>query len=57
MFEILRGQLPAVPAGALYLNNTAEMDLALILLPRTVAEAIASALELYAGRDTAFIAI
>jgi N-acetylmuramoyl-L-alanine amidase len=42
----------------LHLTNPEELDLASDpYYPTTVAEAIASALELYAGRDTAFIAV
>ena len=58
-FEILREtNIPAVVLEPLYLTNPAELDLASdSYYPATVAEAMASALELYAGRDTAFIAI
>jgi N-acetylmuramoyl-L-alanine amidase len=58
-FEILREtNIPAVVLEPLYLTNPAELDLASDpFYPATVAKAMASALELYAGRDTAFIAI
>jgi N-acetylmuramoyl-L-alanine amidase len=58
-FEILREtNIPAVVIEPLYLTNPGEMDLASDpYYPTTVAEAIASALELYAGRDAAFIAV
>lgn len=58
-FEILREtNIPAVVIEPLYLTNPGEMDLASDpYYPATVAEAIASALELYAGRDAAFIAV
>ena len=58
-FEILREtNIPAVVLEPLYLTNPAELDLASDpYYPATVAKAMASALELYAGRDTAFIAI
>jgi N-acetylmuramoyl-L-alanine amidase len=42
----------------LYLTNPEELDLASDpYYPATVAEAVAGALELYAGRDAAFIAV
>jgi N-acetylmuramoyl-L-alanine amidase len=42
----------------LHLTNPEELDLASDpYYPATVAEAITSALELYAGRDAAFIAV
>jgi N-acetylmuramoyl-L-alanine amidase len=58
-FEILREtNIPAVILEPLYLSNPEELDLASDpYYPATVAEAIASALELYAGRDAAFIAV
>jgi N-acetylmuramoyl-L-alanine amidase len=58
-FEILREtNITAVIIEPLYLTNPEEMELATDpYYPVTVAEAIASALELYAGRDTAFIAV
>ena len=58
-FEILREtNIPAVVLEPLHLTNPEELDLASDpYYPATVAEAIASALELYAGRDTAFIAV
>jgi N-acetylmuramoyl-L-alanine amidase len=58
-FEILREtNIPAVILEPLHLTNPAELDLASDpYYPATVAEAIASALELYAGRDKAFIAV
>ena len=58
-YEILREtNIPAVVLEPLYLTNPRELELASDpYYPTTVAEAIASALELYAGRDAAFIAI
>jgi N-acetylmuramoyl-L-alanine amidase len=58
-FEILREtNIPAVVLEPLHLTNPRELDLASDpYYPATVAEAIASALELYAGRDAAFIAV
>jgi N-acetylmuramoyl-L-alanine amidase len=58
-FDILREtNIPAVMLELLYLSNPRELDLASDpYYPTTVAEAIASALELYAGRDTTFIAV
>jgi N-acetylmuramoyl-L-alanine amidase len=58
-FEILREtNIPAVILEPLHLTNPEELDLASDpYYPATVAEAIASALELYAGRDKAFIAV
>src|SRR5215210_2262728 len=58
-FEILREtNIPAVVLEPLHLTNPEELDLASDpYYPATVAEAIASALELYAGRDKAFIAV
>lgn len=58
-FEILREtNIPAVVVEPLYLTNPNEMNLASDpYYPATVAEAIASSLELYAGRDAAFIAV
>jgi N-acetylmuramoyl-L-alanine amidase len=58
-FEILREtNIPAVILEPLHLTNPEELDLASDpYYPATVSEAIASALELYAGRDKAFIAV
>jgi N-acetylmuramoyl-L-alanine amidase len=58
-YEILREtNIPAVVVEPLYLTNAQELELAADpYYPATVAEAIASALELYAGRDAAFIAV
>ncbi|MDP8946594.1 MAG: N-acetylmuramoyl-L-alanine amidase, partial [Actinomycetota bacterium] len=54
-YEILREtNIPAVILEPLFLTNPRELELASDpYYPATVAEAIASALELYAGRDTA----
>ena len=58
-YEILREtNIPAVVLEPLHLTNPRELELASDpYYPTTVAEAIASALELYAGRDAAFIAV
>src|ERR687897_1517469 len=58
-FEILREtNIPAVILEPLHLTNSEELDLASDpYYAATVDEAIASALELYAGRDKAFIAV
>src|ERR671912_2115716 len=58
-YEILREtNIPAVVLEPLHLTNPRDLELASDpYYPTTVAEAIASALELYAGRDTAFIAM
>jgi len=58
-YEILREtNIPAVVLEPLHLTNPQELELASDpYYPTTVAEAIAGALELYAGRDQAFIAI
>ena len=58
-YEILREtNIPAVVLEPLFLTNPRELMLASDpYYPATVAEAIASALELYAGRDKAFIAV
>lgn len=58
-YDILREtNIPAVLLEPLYLTNPRELDLASDpYYPTTVAEAIAAALELYAGRDAAFIAV
>jgi N-acetylmuramoyl-L-alanine amidase len=58
-YEILREtNIPAVILEPLFLTHPRELELASDpYYPATVAEAIASALELYAGRDTAFIAV
>ncbi len=58
-YELLREtNIPAVMLEPLFLTNPSELELASDpYYPATVAEAIASALELYAGRDTAFIAV
>ena len=58
-YDILREtNIPAVVVEPLYLTNPRELDLASDpYYPATIAEAIAGALELYAGRDAAFIAV
>ena len=58
-YDILREtNIPAVVVEPLYLTNPRELELASDpYYPTTVAEAIAGALELYAGRDAAFIAV
>jgi N-acetylmuramoyl-L-alanine amidase len=58
-YDILREtNMPAVVLEPLYLTNPREFELATDpYYPATVAEAIAGALELYAGRDAAFIAV
>ena len=58
-YELLREtNIPAVVLEPLFLTNPRELALASDpYYPTTVAEAIASALELYAGRDKAFIAV
>jgi N-acetylmuramoyl-L-alanine amidase len=58
-YDILREtNIPAVALEPLFLSNPRELELASDpYYPATVAEAIASALELYAGRDKAFIAV
>jgi len=58
-YEILREtNIPAVVLEPLHLTNPRELELASDpYYPATVAEAIAGALELYAGRDQAFIAV
>jgi N-acetylmuramoyl-L-alanine amidase len=58
-YDILREtNIPAVLLEPLYLTNPRELGLASDpYYPATVAEAIAGALELYAGRDAAFIAV
>jgi N-acetylmuramoyl-L-alanine amidase len=58
-YEILREtNIPAVVLEPLHLTNPGELELASDpYYPATVAEAIAGALELYAGRDQAFIAV
>ena len=58
-YEILREtNIPAVVLEPLHLTNPKELKLASDpYYPATVAEAIAGALELYAGRDQAFIAV
>ena len=58
-YEILREtNIPAVVLEPLHLTNPKELDLATDpYYPAAVAEAIASSLELYAGRDKAFIAV
>jgi N-acetylmuramoyl-L-alanine amidase len=57
-YDILREtNIPAVMLEPLFLTNPENLDLAADpYYPATVAEAIAGALELYAGRDPAFIA-
>jgi N-acetylmuramoyl-L-alanine amidase len=58
-YEILREtNIPAVALEPLFLTNPRELEIASDpYYPATVAEAIASSLELYAGRDKAFIAV
>src|SRR5918994_387845 len=58
-YDILREtNIPAVVVEPLYLTNPRELELASDpYYPTTVAEAIAGALELYVGRDAAFIAL
>ena len=58
-YEILREtNIPAVVVELLHLTNPNDLELASDpYYPATVAEAIAGSLELYAGRDQAFIAI
>ncbi len=58
-YDILREtNIPAVVLEPLYLTNPREYELASDpYYPATVAEAVAGALELYAGRDAAFIAV
>ncbi len=58
-YDILREtNIPAVLLEPLYLTNPRELHLASDpYYPTTAAEAIAAALELYAGRDAAFIAV
>ncbi len=58
-YDILREtNIPAVVLEPLYLTNPRELEIASDpYYPATVAEAIAGALELYAGRDAAFIAV
>jgi N-acetylmuramoyl-L-alanine amidase len=58
-YDILREtNIPAVVLEPLHLTNTRELEIASDpYYPATVAEAIAGALELYAGRDAAFIAV
>jgi len=58
-YDILREtNIPAVVIEPLFLTNPRELDLASDpYYPATVAEAVAGALEFYAGRDAAFIAV
>jgi N-acetylmuramoyl-L-alanine amidase len=58
-YEILREtNMPAVILEPLHLTNPGDLEIATNpYYPATVAEAIAGALELYAGRDQAFIAV
>lgn len=58
-YDILREtNIPAVVLEPLHLTNPRELEIASDpYYPATVAEAIAGALELYAGRDAAFIAV
>ncbi|MDQ4003167.1 MAG: N-acetylmuramoyl-L-alanine amidase, partial [Actinomycetota bacterium] len=58
-YDILREtNIPAVVLEPLYLTNSRELELASDpYYPATVAEAIAGALELYAGRVASFIAV
>ncbi|MDX6380366.1 MAG: N-acetylmuramoyl-L-alanine amidase [Rubrobacteraceae bacterium] len=58
-YDILREtNIPAVLLEPLYMTNPRELELASDpYYPATVAEAIAGTLELYAGRDAAFITV
>ena len=58
-YDILREtNMPALVVEPLYLTNPREQELASDpYYPATVAEAISGALELYAGRDAAFIGV
>jgi N-acetylmuramoyl-L-alanine amidase len=58
-YDILREtNIPAVVLEPLYLTNPRELEIASDpYYPATVAEAIVGALELYVGRDAAFITI
>jgi N-acetylmuramoyl-L-alanine amidase len=58
-YDILREtNIPAVIVEPLHLTNPGDLELATDrYYPATVAEAIAGALELYSGRDAAFIAV
>lgn len=58
-YNILREtNIPAVMVEPLHLTNPQDLELATdAYYPATVAEAIASSLELYAGRDAAFLAV
>jgi N-acetylmuramoyl-L-alanine amidase len=58
-YDILREtNIPAVVVEPLFLTNPEDLELASDpYYPATVTEAIAGALELYAGRDQAFIAV
>jgi N-acetylmuramoyl-L-alanine amidase len=58
-YDILREtNIPAVVLEPLYLTNPRELEIASDpYYPATVAEAIAGALELYVGRDAAFITV
>ena len=58
-YDILREtNIPAVMVEPLHLTNPEDLELASDpYYPTTVAEAIASSLELYAGRDAAFLAV
>jgi N-acetylmuramoyl-L-alanine amidase len=58
-YDILREtNIPAVMLEPLHLSNPEELELASDpYYPAAVAEAVAGALELYAGRDQAFIAV
>jgi N-acetylmuramoyl-L-alanine amidase len=58
-YDILREtNIPAVVLEPLYLTNPHELEIASDpYYPATVAQAIASALELYVGRDAAFITV
>jgi N-acetylmuramoyl-L-alanine amidase len=58
-YDILREtNMPAVVLEPLYLTNPSELELASDpYYPVAVAEAVVGALELYAGRDAAFIAV
>jgi N-acetylmuramoyl-L-alanine amidase len=58
-YDLLREtNIPAIMVEPLFLTNPRELEIAADpYYPTTVAGAIASALELYAGRDQAFIAV
>jgi N-acetylmuramoyl-L-alanine amidase len=58
-YDVLREtNIPAVVTEPLHLTSPRDLELATDpYYPATVAEAIAGALELYSGRDAAFIAV